>query len=113
MHKTLSVAAFLLSTLALGAQSVANRTAVSHAPAHQIVTFDVPGAVWTSPAGINDAGQVAGSWYDGTNDHGFIRSSTGIIVTFDVTGCVGAAPEAINAGGEVSGYCYDTSDVIH
>ena len=62
MHKALLLAPLLLSTLALTAQSGANHATAPHPSAHQIIKFDAPGAVWTSPAGLNDAGQIAGSY---------------------------------------------------
>jgi hypothetical protein len=114
MHKALAVIALLLSTLAIGAQTVAaNHAAAPRPAAHSIITFDVPGGSATYPAGINDAGQVAGSYTTGAVDQGFIRSATGAIVTFEVAGAIDAQVEAINANGEIAGYCEDANGVLH
>ena len=37
-------------------------------------TIDVPGATSTSAFGINDSGQIVGSFYDGTTTHGFLAT---------------------------------------
>ena len=37
-------------------------------------TFDYPLAISTSPVAINDAGAVAGNYFDGVQQHGFVRT---------------------------------------
>ena len=64
-----------------------------------IVVFDAPGADLTAddfngtfPAGINDAGLIAGYSIDANNvSHGFLRSPSGSFTTFDPPGS-GTAP---------------------
>ena len=59
-----------------------------------IVVFDAPGADTTEgdfngtfPAGINDAGLIAGYYIDSSNvSHGFLRSPNGSFTTFDPPG---------------------------
>jgi hypothetical protein len=114
MTKALLFAALFLPALNLAAQTAeANRAAKPRPSAHQIITFDVPGGTGTYPAGINDAGEITGTYRTTAPNSGFIRSSTGAVTTFAVAGCVGVEAEAINAGGEVAGYCYDASNVDH
>jgi hypothetical protein len=81
------------------------------------VTFDVPGAVnGTSPASINNGGDITGGYGDniGSGSHGFIRTANGSFVTFDAPGggfILG--PSAINARGEVAGSYFDVNFIQH
>jgi hypothetical protein len=81
------------------------------AAAGTFVTFDVPGAVnGTSPSGINDNGDVSGTYTDnvGSGYHGFVRAANGSIVTFDApNGGFVWYGSFINAKGEVAGAYYD------
>jgi hypothetical protein len=69
--------------------------------------FDVPGAAQTYPAGVNNSGDIAGTFTDSTgNTHGFIRSANGTFTTFDpcngvCTGGLGVA--GINDLDQVAG----------
>jgi hypothetical protein len=68
--------------------------------------FKVPGAQATSPTSINLFGTVTGSYYDGTNTHGFVRDPSGKVSTFDVpgsTGMIGTRPQDINIAGTIVG----------
>ena len=38
-------------------------------------TIDVPGSIWTYARGINDAGQIVGSYFDARGTHGFLATS--------------------------------------
>jgi hypothetical protein len=113
MHKALAVAALLLSALALGAQTVDSNHAAPRPAGHQIITFDPPGSIQTAPQGINNLGQVVGSYVNGVVSYGFIRNSTGVIVSFDVAGSSNTQALAINATGETAGYYDDSSNVPH
>src|SRR5436190_8143430 len=45
-------------------------------------TIDGPSApVITDAAGINNQGQIVGTYNDGSREHGFLRSSTGSFIT--------------------------------
>jgi hypothetical protein len=85
-------------------------------------TFDVPGAVAYDVFGINPAGAIAGSYYDGITFHGFLRTFGGTITTFDPPGSTntsvgpGGEPFAgppINPAGAISGSYFDTSGAEH
>jgi uncharacterized membrane protein len=89
----------------------------------RVATFVVPGAPVTLAAGINDRGQVAGTYYDrgaaigqvpppGTL-HGFIRQPGGRVITIDLparfngTSVTGTAVTDINNRGQVVGHYSD------
>lgn len=75
--------------------------------------FDVKGATAINPAGMNQIGEVTGTYTDANALlHGFIRDARGQIVTFDVPGASPTIPYAINLTGEVSGGYLD-SDGMH
>ena len=66
--------------------------------AQTYTVFDVPGAVATYPVGINNRGDVTGSFFDTQGfAHGFVRDSNGNLALFDGT------PTAINDAGVVTG----------
>jgi probable HAF family extracellular repeat protein len=62
--------------------------------------IDYPGA-YTVPHGINDSGQVVGSFYDGAN-HGFLYSS-GTYTTVDYPGAGLTSLNGINDSGQIVG----------
>jgi uncharacterized protein (TIGR03437 family) len=66
-------------------------------------TIDPPRAIANSfsCAGINNLGQISGSFSDATGFHGFIRSAVGAFTTFDLA--PGASVGGINDLGEVVG----------
>ncbi len=113
MHRALALTVTLLSP-SLSAQTAAPNHAAQNRPsAPQIVTFDPPGSIDTFPLSINDAGQITGTYYDGTADHGFVRGSTGVITALNVAGAADTDAFGINASGEIVGYYTDSSNVTH
>ena len=90
-------------------------------PGGEFTEFGAPGTnATTLPAGINDAGAIAGS-YTSTSaglSHGFLRSPSGVVTSFDVPGAGGAAYSGtfgtcINDAGAVAGYYIDANSVYH
>ena len=81
--------------------------------AGHFTVIDVPGATATFAAGINNAGQIAGSFYTGplgqNENHGFLRSAAGRLTTIDVTlpGARGTIVHGINAAGDMVGEFFD------
>lgn len=79
-------------------------------------TLDVPfaGAVNTSPTGINDRGQIVGTYYNTLEDrtHMFLYD-TGVFMTFDVPGVATATPFDINNRGQIVGFYGDSSGGTH
>jgi uncharacterized membrane protein len=66
-------------------------------------TIDVPGAVATSPQGINAAGHVVGSYLGPDNVwHGFLLSR-GTFTSFDVAGAAGTQARGIGPAGDIVG----------
>src|SRR5262249_48685657 len=80
------------------------------------INFDVPGAVGSTFAkGINDAGQIVGSYPFDASGHGFLRSSDGSsFTTIDHPnasgtssgGGFGTVATGINGSGQVVGYYF-------
>jgi hypothetical protein len=76
----------------------------------QIVFFDVPLSSGTSPAAINMAGEVTGSYTDVSgNSHGFLRKCDGSIVVFDVPNANNTIPVATDQRVQVTGWYTDAS----
>src|SRR5215471_13167741 len=71
------------------------------------ITFEVPDAIRTSPVGINQTGEVAGSYTD-THfvPHGFLRERHGTIIRFDVPDAIRTVPNSINPAGVITGTYY-------
>jgi probable HAF family extracellular repeat protein len=66
--------------------------------------FDVPGSTSTGAAGINNAGQIVGSYNDSTGRrHGFLDTS-GVFTTLDFPGSTFTAPTGINNLGQIVGF---------
>ena len=51
----------------------------------QSITFDMPGAMFFDPYGINNAGQIVGTYCDAVTGHGFLHVD-GSYATLDVPG---------------------------
>jgi uncharacterized membrane protein len=73
-------------------------------------TIDYPGATVTSAFGINDSGDIVGSYKDTLGiEHGF-RLSKGVFTPIDYPGAKITAAKSINSQGDVAGYySYDGS----
>jgi uncharacterized membrane protein len=70
----------------------------------EYVTFTVPGSAGTNAAGVNDGGEITGSYGDSAGSHGYVRTKDGTITTFDFGGTSRAtSPVAINTKGQVAG----------
>jgi probable HAF family extracellular repeat protein len=72
-----------------------------------LTSLDVPGSLNTTASGINDAGQVVGSYMDGSlGVHGFVYSA-GTFTTVDVPGRTDAVVNDINDVGQMVGFSGD------
>ncbi|HVN03868.1 MAG TPA: hypothetical protein VMT86_05580 [Bryobacteraceae bacterium] len=81
-------------------------------PNGNIVTFTVPGTFPNSsqnPVIINDAGVIAGPYFDGTKMHGFIRTSDGSFYTIGPPGSTYTYASGLNNLGAVTGIYADAS----
>jgi probable HAF family extracellular repeat protein len=72
--------------------------------------FDVPGAQSTDGSGINDAGQIVGTFNvpppptgGAARNHGFFRDSNGTLTTIEVPGAVDESAGGINNAGQIVG----------
>jgi probable HAF family extracellular repeat protein len=71
-------------------------------------TIDVPGAQFTSPNDINNAGQIVGWFFDnGGPAHGFLYVG-GTFSRIDVPGAFGTLPQGINNAGQIVGWFGDS-----
>src|ERR1700682_2490795 len=72
------------------------------ATAHGAPTFfAVPNATGTFAAGINNAGQVVGTYVLNGQVHAFLRDSDGSLSYFDVPDAVSTAANGINDSGQI------------
>ena len=67
-----------------------------------ISTINGPGATNTSINGINEAGEIVGSYISGSQTHGFVYKY-GVLFTVDVPGASGTSVAGVNAAGEIYG----------
>ena len=95
-----SLATFTLLCLALLATSTAT---LADPITFNITTIDVPGATSTAAIGINNAGQIAGSYTNATGTHGFIDTN-GVFTTVDVPGSSFTQITSINNVGQMVGF---------
>jgi uncharacterized membrane protein len=72
-------------------------------PAVQLIPIDFPGAVLTSPQGINPAGDIVGIYDDASGKrHGFLLSR-GNFTSIDYPGAVATDARGINKHGDIVG----------
>ena len=107
--------AFLANTGTLEATNnatlVLNHTTVSNSSAttdpgvnYAFTTLNDPAATGiTGAAGINDAGQVVGSYFAGGNSNGFLYNGSSYVTLDDPAATGGTSANAINGSGEVVG----------
>jgi len=75
-------------------------------------TIDVPGATKTYVSGINNLGDICGSYVDASGvNHGFVMSN-GIVTTLDFPGATTTNAQSINDSGEIVGSTV-VADVRH
>lgn len=78
-------------------------------------TFDPAGSISTSPADINPAGAITGTYQDANSAyHGFLRAADGTITTFDAPGAliapyVGTSASVITPQGSIAGTYTDAN----
>ena len=77
-------------------------------------TFDVPGAAYTYPTGINSKGEITG-WCETTNgpSRGFLRALDGTFTIFDPPGSTGTDPTGINSAGAITGVVIGRNGGLH
>ena len=86
----------------VGCYSLCSRGFLYDTKSFFFTPLDVPGAVVTQPADINDDGKVVGVYFDGLALHGFLYDGTGF-TTIDVPGAFSTLLSGINNDGEIAG----------
>jgi probable HAF family extracellular repeat protein len=76
----------------------------AYASPYTFSTIDVPGSIYTTVYGINNAGQIVGSYSDAVDapNHGFVYSG-GIYTFINVPGAVSTLALGINDAGQIVG----------
>jgi PEP-CTERM motif len=74
--------------------------------------INVPGAVSTTPAAINDGSEIAGFYTDATGTHGFIING-GTTMTVNAPGAVSTSLLGLNDNGLADGFYVDASGAMH
>ena len=80
------------------------------------VSFDVPGdnfGFFNPTLNINDSGIVAGSYFQGTTQEGFLWQEGASVTSFVVSGAVATWTSGINSSGYVTGGYQDSNFVAH
>ena len=78
---------------------------IANAQSYLYFTFDPPGSTFTSVSGINNSGQIVGTYQDSAGLHSFLRSSDGVTyTTINVPGATQTTVAGINNLGQVVGY---------
>ena len=88
----------LATTVAIGGFTAIH---LADAAAYTFTQIDVPGAVTTGAAGINDAGEIVGSFFS-DNEHGFLYGG-GNFTQIDVPGERNTRASDINGAGQIVG----------
>ena len=65
-------------------------------------TFDAPGATGTQVLGINNNGDMSGTWIDASSvSHGFFRTAAGVFTSIDFAGAVHTQCQDLNDSDDV------------
>jgi len=83
------------------------------AAAQSFTSIDGPGASETRAHGINDQGEIVGSYSTGGQSHGYLRTLDGTFYTLDYPGAIETRAQGVNAPGDVVGEYADSSSVRH
>ncbi len=89
--------------LAAAVFSVLGFSPESHAMQYTLETISFPGALSTGVSGINNNGDVAGSYYDGLKRHGYVYDGSEY-KTIDFPGAAETSLSNINDSGKVVGW---------
>lgn len=76
--------------------------------------FDSQPSATVFIGGINNAGQIAGTFWDSNvHPHGYLGAKDRTLTTFDAPGKPDTEANAINAGGVITGDSFDNSNTAH
>jgi len=79
----------------------------------EIIDVPFPGTTSTVAIGINDAGQIVGTFAEGPRGHGFLRDAGGIFTTIDGPGATLTELHGINNAGQIVGFFRDITNSYH
>ena len=83
-------------------------------PAATVSQIDGPNASYTDAVGINNRGDIVGSFSDARGLHGFIlRNRTFTTLDFPAQGVAGTVAKGINDRGQVAGFYVQSGSDIH
>lgn len=83
-------------------------------PAATVSQIDAPNASYTDAVGINNRGDIVGSFSDARGLHGFIlRNGTFTTLDFPAQGVAGTVAKGINDRGQVAGFYVQSGSNIH
>src|SRR5262245_35230874 len=101
--------------LSIGLSSIAVAQGASRGHSGTFISFAVPEAQGTSPAAINPAGQIVGSYFESFEPsnvtHGFLWDRDGTITVIDFPGAPLTFVAAINPAGQIAGGYVDANNV--
>ena len=81
---------------------------IAMALAYRFTTIDVPGGTFTRPSGVNDTGEIVGSFTDDTGSHGFLYKG-GTFATLGPPGASQSDAAGINNAGQIVGSFTDSA----
>ena len=81
---------------------------IAMALAYRFTTIDVPGAIVTTARGVNDSGEIVGSFTDDTGSHGFLYKG-GTFATLGPPGASQSDAAGINNAGQIVGSFTDSA----
>jgi probable HAF family extracellular repeat protein len=84
---------------------------LSRAGSVSYTTLDVSGATLTNAYGINNSGQIVGSFNDSSGSHGFLKNGS-TYTPFDYPGATSTTAYGINDSGQIVGTAA-ISGVLH
>jgi probable HAF family extracellular repeat protein len=83
-------------------------------PAATVSQIDAPNATYTDAVGINNHGDIVGSFADGRGLHGYIlRRGTFTTLDFPAQGVAGTVAKGLNDRGQVAGFYVRSGSEIH
>jgi len=106
----------VLAVICSSILGVAQNTPAAVVPGNFTFTnIDVPGAQFTSAAGINNSGTIVGTFQDAAGVfHGYLADDTGAVVNvIDFAGATFTGAGGINEKGDIVGTYTDATNVTH
>src|SRR5215471_6682991 len=95
-----------LAMLVLGAGMAG--AAIAGPVSYDFTSISVPGSDLTGMSGVNNVGDVVGTYLSGFGLRGFLLDTTGHFQTIDVPGAFSTDAYAINNSGEIVGGYLDS-----